>query len=139
MSIMIQLWWTLIESIFDFTLVTHYSIVIHPWIPKLFIHPWNIICEFLMDEYYMNFHSKRFVKEISKMNDKFSWKMKFNWWNKIQIHEMSLNFLCHLWNIIHSQFDIIHPNSINGNFWNMICEFVLHQWLDFNPKTQDDI
>jgi hypothetical protein len=119
MPIMIQLWWTSIESIFDFTLVTHYPLVICPCIPKLSIHPSIIICEFLMTEYYMNFHSQIFVKEISRMNDKFLWKMKFTWWNKVEIHEMPLNFLCHPWNIAHSNFDFIHPNSMDENLRNM--------------------
>jgi len=76
---MIQLWWiSTIESTFDFTLVTHYPIAIHPCILKLFIHPLNIICEFSVDEYWINFPFKFLWMKFQR------WMINFHgWWNSL--------------------------------------------------------
>jgi hypothetical protein len=71
--------------------------LISPWspiIPLQFIHAFQN-CSYIHWISFVNFqwmnitwtsHSQVFVDEISRMNDKFPWMMKFTWWNKVQIH-----------------------------------------------------
>jgi hypothetical protein len=114
---MIQLWWiSTIESTFNFTLVTHYPIAIHPYIPKNFIHPLNIICEFSMDEYCMNFSFKFLWMKFQ------GWMINFHgWWNSL--NEISLD----PWNVIKSFMSSMKYNSFT--IWFHPLWFIQFPWM----------